>query len=87
MCNSIFINDKTIPKAKDGEEIEVTVKGTYHTEDGVRKLDIASVDGKEVVPPEDYESDCGCGEDDMPLMEQDSGDALRIFMIKTNKGK
>lgn len=82
MCNSIFISKDTIPKAKDGEEFEVTIKGVYRTEDGVRKLDVMEVDGDEVVGPD--ESDCGCeGEPD--LMDQDADDALRIFLIKTKK--
>lgn len=85
MCNSIFIDKKTLPKAKDGEEFEVMIKGVYHTdEDGVRKLDVMEVDGKDVVGPEE-KTKCGC-EDEMELMEQDSDDALRIFMIKANKG-
>lgn len=84
MCNSIFIDNKTIPKAKDGEEFELTVKGVYHTEDGVRKLDIMTVDGKDVIPPD--ESDCGC-DDHEDLMNQDSDDALRLFIIKTDKAK
>lgn len=86
MCNSIFLGEKTIPKAKDGEEFELTVKGVYHTEDGVRKLDVMSVDGKDVIPPDEGESDCGC-EDHEDLMNQDSDDALRLFIIKTNKKK
>lgn len=86
MCNSIFINDKTLPKAKDGDEYEVSIKGVYHTdEDGVRKFDVTSVDGKDVVGPAEDESDCGCGEDPMDLLDQDGPEALRIFMIKTKK--
>lgn len=86
MCNSIFIDKKTLPKAKDGEEFEIMVKGVYHTdEDGTRKLDIEEVDGNQVVGPDEGESDCGCeGED---IMEQDADDALRIFLINTRKGK
>lgn len=87
MCNSIFIDNKTIPKAKDGEEFELTVKGVYRTEDGVRKLDVMKIDGKDVIPPHEGESDCGCGEDHEDLMNQDSGDALRLFIIKSNKPK
>lgn len=85
MCNSIFIDKKTISKAKDGEEVEVTVKGVYHTEDGVRKLDVMKVDGNDVIPPDDGESDCGCDENE-DLMSQDADDALRLFIIKTKKG-
>lgn len=91
MCNSIFIDKKTLPKAKDGEEVEVTIKGVYHTdEDGVRKLDVMEVDGNDVMGPE--EEDCGCSGMNHKdrkyhdLMGQDSEDALRIFLIKTNKG-
>lgn len=84
MCNSIFIGKKTIPKAKDGEEVEITIKGVYHTEDGVRKLDVTEVDGDSVMGPE--KSDCGCPENHEDLMNQDSDDALRIFLIKTKKG-
>lgn len=92
MCNSIFIDKKTLPKAKEGEEFEVTIKGVYHTdEDGVRKLDVTEVDGDEVVGPE--EEDCGCSEGMdhkdrkyHDLMNQDPEDALRIFLIKTKKG-
>lgn len=91
MCNSIFLDDKTLSKAKDGEEVEVTIKGIYHTdEDGIRKLDVIEVDGDEVAGLE--EEDCGCS-DEMDhkdrkfhdLMGQDSEDALRIFLIKTKK--
>lgn len=84
MCNSIFIDDKTLPKAKDGEEFEVTIKGVYRTdEDGTRKLDVMEVDGKEVVGPEE-KSPCDMHED---LMSQDADDALRLFIIKTKPGK
>lgn len=86
MCNSIFINDKTLPKAEDGDKYEVKIKGVYRLdEDGTRKFDVTSIDGRDVVGPEEEESDCGCGEHDPDLMEQDAEDALRIFMIKTNK--
>ena len=79
MCNSIFLGAKTIPEAEDGEEVEVMVKGVYHTdEDGVRKLDVVSVDGEEASDPEE----CGCGEDHDDLMSQDADDALRIFILK-----
>lgn len=85
MCNSIFIDKKTLPKAKDGEEYEVTIKGVYHTdEDGIRKFDVSSVDGRDVVGPD--ESDCGC-EGDPELMDQTADDAMRIFFIKTKKDK
>lgn len=86
MCNSIFINDKTLPKAKDGDEYEVSIKGVYRTdEDGVRKLDVTSVDGKAVVGAHEDESDCGCGDDPMDILDQDGPEALRIFMIKAKK--
>ena len=84
MCNSIFINDKTLPKAEDGDKFELKIKGVYRTdEDGNRKFDVTSIDGKDVVGPEEEKSDCGCGEPD--LMDQDVDDAIRIFAIKTNK--
>lgn len=84
MCNSIFIDSKTLPKAKDGEEFEVTVKGVFSTdEDGSRKLDVMTIDGKDVVGPEE-ESPCDNHED---LMSQDADDALRLFIIKTKPGK
>lgn len=82
MCNSLFLGDKTIPKAKDGEEFDLRVKGVYHTEDGVRKLDVIEVDGDKVGEM----GDCGCGEDHEDMMEQDADDALRIFFIKAKKG-
>lgn len=83
MCNSIFLGDKTIPEAEDGEEIEIKVKGVYHTdEDGVRKLDIISAGGEEVNDP----SECGCGEDhEEDMMNMDGEDALNIFLIKKRK--
>lgn len=85
MCNSIFLGDDSIPKAKDDEEFEVTVKGVYHTdENGVRKLDVLEVDGKPVIDPDDEESDCGCG-DHEDMMNQTSDDALKIFLIKKGK--
>ncbi len=91
MCNSIFLDDKTLSKAKDGEEVEVMVKATYHTDDqGVRKLDVMQVDGNDVVE-DDSGEDCGCSggmtkdQKYNDLMGQDSGDALRIFLIKSNK--
>lgn len=81
MCNSIFIDDKTLPKAKDGEEFEVTVKGVFRIDqDGDRKLDISSVEGNDVVGPDQNQSDCGCS-------GMDSNAALDIFLIKNkNKG-
>lgn len=83
MCNSIFLNDANLKGADDGEEFEVTVKGVYHTdEDGVRKLDVLEVDGKEVNDPEE----CGCGEEQEDKMEMDAVDALEVFLI-TNKKK
>lgn len=82
MCNSIFLGAKTIPEAADGEEVEITVKGVYHTdEDGVRKLDVVSADGEEVQDP----SECGCGEDHEDMMDMDSEDALNVFLIKKRK--
>lgn len=85
MCNSIFIGNKTIPKAKDGEEFEITIKGVYRTdEDGVRKLDVIQADGQDVVSPE--ETECGCEEEHEDMMEQDAEGALKIFLIKTRKG-
>lgn len=88
MCNSIFINKNTLPKAKDGEEYEAKIKGIYRTdEDGIRKFEVTSFDGKDVVSPDEAESDCGCGEDHEDLMNQTSDDALRLFVIKMKKGK
>lgn len=83
MCNSIFLGKDTLSKAKDGEDFEVTIKGVYRTdEDGVRKLDVTEVDGESVVDPNEEESDCGCEED---VMDQNTDDALRIFLIKKQK--
>lgn len=80
MCNSIFIDDKTLPKAKDGDEYEVTIKGVYRTdEDGTRKFDVESVDGRDVADPDAEKSDCGC--------DMDSGEALEIYMIENKKNK
>lgn len=84
MCNSIFIDKKTVPNAEDGEEVEITVKGIYRTEDGVRKLDVVTADGRAVVPPDEEESECGCG-DHEEMMNQNGDDALRIFLIKSRK--
>lgn len=85
MCNSIFLGDSTIPEAKDDEEVEISIKGVYRTdENGVRKLDVLEVDGDPVTDPEEDESDCGCG-DHEDMMNQDSDDALRIFLIKKQK--
>lgn len=82
MCNSIFLGDKTIPKAVDGEDVEITVKGVYHTdENGVRKLDVISADGDEVNDPDE----CGCGGDHQDMMNMDAHDALSIFLIKKGK--
>lgn len=84
MCNSIFIGEKTLPKAKDGEEFEMTIKGVYHTdEDGIRKLDVMEVDGDKVVPPE--ESECGCEGDHEDMLDRDAEAALEIFLIKPRK--
>lgn len=84
MCNSIFLGKKILPKAKDGEELEITVKGVYHTdEDGVRTLDVLEADGQPVAGMD--EGDCGC-DDHEELMEQDADDAVRLFFIKTKKG-
>lgn len=82
MCNSIFLNDKNLPRADDGDEATVTVKGIYHTdENGIRKLDVLEVDGKEVNDPEE----CGCG-GDHGGEAMDAHDALEVFLI-TNKKK
>lgn len=77
MCNSIFLSDDTIPKAKDGEEVELTVKGIYHTdENGMRTLDVTEVDGNDVSDP-----------DESDKYHQNSDDALRLFIIKTKTRK
>lgn len=82
MCNSIFLNDGNLKDADDGDEFEVTVKGVYHTdEDGVRKLDVLEVDGKEVNDPEE----CGCAEDHEEEMNMDAHEALEVFLIKNKK--
>lgn len=67
--------------------MEVTIKGVYRTdEDGVRKLDVTTVDGEEVGEMYDKEeSDCGCKDHPMDLMNQTADDALRLFIIKTKK--
>lgn len=84
MCNSIFLGKKTLPKAKDGEEFEITVKGVFHTdEDGVRTLDVLEADGQSVDGMD--EGDCGC-EDHEEMMDQTAEDAVRLFFIKTKKG-
>lgn len=88
MCNSLFIGKDTIPDAEDGDEVEIKVKGVYHTDpDGVRKLDILSADGEDVVDPDQAESDCGCSGDPVEEnpMDQTADDALRIFILKKKK--
>lgn len=85
MCNSIFIGKKTIPKAEDGEKIKVMIEGVYFTDDeGVRKLDVMKVDGEPVMDPDESRSLCKRAHQD--FINQDSDDALRLFIIKTKKG-
>lgn len=87
MCNSIFLSDKTLPDAKDGENVSVTIKGVYRTdEDGIRKLDVTKVDGKDVGEMYDKESECGCDHEMPEFMDHNADDALRLFIIKTKKG-
>lgn len=87
MCNSIFIGKETVSGAKDGEEISLNIKGVYHTdENGVRKLDVMEVDGDPVMDPDEEESDCGCGEEE-DVLNQNSDDALKIFLIKKQNKK
>lgn len=81
MCNSIFIDKKTLPKAKDGDEFEMTIKGIYRTdEDGERKLDVMEVDGNPVVDPEETESACSMAHDDLI-----NNEPLQLFILKTRK--
>lgn len=82
MCNSIFIGKQTLPKAKDGEEFEMTIKGVYRTdEDGDRKLDVMEIDGDPVAEPVEAETPCSREE----LINQSSDDALQMFIVKTRK--
>lgn len=87
MCNSIFLGENSLPDAKEGEKVRITIEGTFRIdEDGDRKLDVDLVDGEEPADPEA----CGCGEEheipEDPLM-QDSEDALNLFIIRARKPK
>lgn len=83
MCNSVILGEKNLPKARDGEEVEVTIRGVVVEEEGERKIDITHVDGKEVA----MEEECGACDKphhggEMPSSE----DALMTF-IKVIKPK
>lgn len=83
MCNSVILGAKNLPKATEGDEVEVTISGVIIERDGERKIDITHVDGKPVGSMEE----CGpCGKPhhggEMPSAE----DALIAF-IKLDKPK
>lgn len=81
MCNSVILGEN-LPKAKKGDEVEVTIRGNIVVEDGERRIDITHVDGD---PVASMEEECGsCGKPrhggEMPSAE----DALITF-IKLDK--
>lgn len=55
MCNSVILGAKNLPKATEGDEVEVTISGVIVEKDGERKIDITHVDGK----PVSMEEECG----------------------------
>lgn len=78
MCNSATISDKTLPKSKEGDEVEVKVRGMIVEEDGMRKIEISHVEGKPVGSMEECGSCQGKPHHggEMP----DAHDALITFM-------
>lgn len=78
MCNSVILGEKNLPKARDGEEVEVTIRGTIIEEDGERKIDITHVDGKTVASMEEECSTCDKPHHGGEMPSSD--DALIVFM-------
>lgn len=77
MCNSVTLGD-SLPKAKNGEEVEVTIRGNIVVEDGERRIDITHVDGNEVAS---MEEECGsCAKPHHGGEMPDAHDALITFM-------
>lgn len=84
MCNSVILGEKNLPRAHNGQEVEVTISGFIVEEDGERKIDITHVDGK---PVASMEEDCGpCGKPHHGGELPSSDDALMTF-IKVIKPK
>lgn len=77
MCNSVILGDN-LPKAKKGEEVEVTIRGTVVVEDGERKIDITHVEGEEVASMEEGCNTCGKPHHGGKM--PDAEDALIVFM-------
>lgn len=81
MCNSVILGEN-LPKAKKGEEVEVTIQGTVVVEDGERRIDITHVEGE---PVGEMEEECGsCGKPHHGGEMPDAHDALITF-IKLDK--
>lgn len=85
MCNSVILGAKNLPKATEGEEVEVTISGVIVEENGERKIDITHVEGNPVASMEE----CGACEcrphhgGEMP----DAEDALIVFMKEVKPKK
>lgn len=76
MCNSVILGEN-LPKAKRGEEVEVTIRGTITVEDGERRIDITHVEGE---PVAEMDEGCGCREPHHGGEMPDAHDALITFM-------
>lgn len=84
MCNSVILGSKNLPKASEGEEVEVTIRGIVINEDGERRIDISHVEGR---PVASMEEECGtCDKPHHGGEMPDAHDALITFM-KVSKPK
>lgn len=82
MCNSATLADNALPNAEEGEEVEVTVRGTIVEEDGERKIDITHVDGK---PVASMEEECGTCDKPHHGGEMPSAEDALIAFIEVDK--
>lgn len=58
--NKIELDDGILPDSKDGEEIEVTIKGTVETkEDGTRCLNVTALNGQPLMGGGEEEESIG----------------------------
>lgn len=89
MANSVGISDLILKDAKDGDQVDATVKGTLMEHGGMRYISIDQVDGEDVEDPEDMaDHNMDEGSQDQSLNDRlgtTSEDALMNYM-KT-KGK
>lgn len=82
MCNSVILGAKNLPKATEGDKVEVTISGVIIEEDGERKIDITHVDGK---PVAGMEEDCGTCDKPHHGGEMPSAEDALIAFIQLDK--